>query len=365
LALKNMVGILLPTPLLNRIISGKPTHERARLYFEYGKKNGVSPILFDLRGLDLKKRRVTGYVWKPSKQRYIQTVCPLPPVVHKRYLTSSPKITALSRLLGKRLFNPLINRNKLKIYGLLRQNPRLQPYLPDTCELRTSDHGLQLIRRYPSVFIKPVIGSLGKRVSKIQAIENEHYLFHPYKGKTRSLSESELKQELDRQRLTNNHFLIQQGIPLAEYHGSPFDLRVSVQKGGTGRWQISGEVAKVARRKGILTNLSQNGTAIPAPTVLSHAFPDINPEDILENVRDVAIEVCRTLEKTYPAFADAGLDIGLDHEAHPWFIEVNFNDLRYSFHSAGEYRLFKNTYENPMRYAKFLLLENESLQTAT
>lgn len=352
---KHKVGILLGTPLLNRVISGKPTHERARLYFEYGYKNGVCPILFDLKGLNLKKRQVAGYVWKPSKQRYLRTVIPLPHVVHKRDLVNSPKLTALSRLLGKRLFNPLINRNKLMIHHLLRQNPRIQPHLPDTRGLGASAHGLQLIQRYPTVFIKPVIGSLGKNVSKIQAIGNKHYKFYPYKGKTRSLSEFQLKQELAKHRVTNNHFLIQQGIPLAKYHGSPFDLRVSVQKGKGGRWQISGEVAKVARHKGILTNLSQNGKAIPAPTVLSHAFPNKNPQDILQKVRRLSIEVCRTLEKTYPAFADAGLDIGLDHKGHPWLIEVNFRDLRYSFHSAGEYRMFKNTYYNPMRYAKFLL----------
>ena len=241
---RRRVGILLGAPLLNRVLSGKPTHEKARLYFEYGYHNGLSPILFDLKGLDLKKRQVTGYVWKPSKQRYVRTVCPLPHVVHKRDLISSPKLGVLSKLLGKRLFNPLINRNKLAIHYLLRKNLKLRPFLPDAREVRDAAHIIQLVQRYSTVFIKPAIGSLGKNIAKISSIGNNYYKFYPYRGKVRSLSTKQLKRELKKHYMTNRHFFVQQGINLAKYHGSPFDLRVSAQKGGNGRWQISGSVAK-------------------------------------------------------------------------------------------------------------------------
>ncbi|MBN2909811.1 YheC/YheD family protein [Polycladomyces sp. WAk] len=349
------IGILLGTSLLRKVIRGEPTYEKARIYYEYGVKNGVLPILFDHRGLNLKKRQVRGFVWKPSVQHYVLTVCPLPRVVHKRVLIRSPKLKALSRLLGRRLFNPDINRNKWRIHHLLNRNPCLKPHLPVTLRLIASTQGLKLLERYPIIFIKPAIGSLGKGISQIQSTVDHHYIFRPYRGKKRLLSKIQLKRALAEQHLINRHFLIQQGISLAKYHGSPFDLRVSVQKGRKGEWQISGETAKVAQGKRNLTNLSQNGKAVPAPTVLSHAFPKRNPQIILQKVRRLALEVCRTLEKTYPAFADAGLDIGVDQQGHPWLIEVNFRDLRYSFHSAGKYAMFKNTYYNPMRYAKYLL----------
>ncbi|WP_425437293.1 YheC/YheD family protein [Melghirimyces profundicolus] len=90
-----------------------------------------------------------------------------------------------------------------------------------TLKLRGSTQGLKLLERHPVVFIKPAIGSLGKGISQIQS------------------------------------------------------------KGEKGEWQISGETAKVAQRKRNLTNLSQNGKAVPAPTVLSHAFPNKNSRIIL------------------------------------------------------------------------------------
>lgn len=352
---QHRVRILLGTPLLHRALSGKPAHEKGHLYFECGKKYGVCPVLFDLNGLHLKKQTVTGYVWKPSKRHYVPTVCPLPKVVHKRDYMRSPKLAVLSRFLGKRLFNPQINRNKLAVYTLLRQNPAVRPYLPDTRRVQNTAHVLKTMQRYPTVFVKPAIGSLGKNVIKIKSLGKHRYIFYPDKGNAHSLSSTQLKRELTKRRLRYNHYIIQQGIPLATYCGSPFDLRVSVQKGGNGRWQMSGTVAKVAQRNGILTNLSQNGRAVPTFTVLSRAFPKRHPQNILQKVRRLAIDVCRILEKTYPAFADAGLDIGLDHDGRPWLIEVNFRDLRYAFLSAGEYKMFKKTYDTPMQYAKYLL----------
>lgn len=75
----------------------------------------------------------------------------------------------------------------------------------------------------------------------------------------------------------------------------------------------------------------------------------------MEKIYDLSLEICQTLEKSHPGFADAGLDIGIDQRGKPWFIEVNFRDLRYSFRSAGEPQMFQNTYFHPMCYAKFLL----------
>lgn len=57
---QHRVGILLGTPLLQRILSGKSTHEKAHLSFESGKKYGVCPVLFDLKGLSLKETNSHG-----------------------------------------------------------------------------------------------------------------------------------------------------------------------------------------------------------------------------------------------------------------------------------------------------------------
>lgn len=353
---KNMkrIGILLKTSLLRRIVRKKKVNEKARLYVKYGKKNGLRPVLFDIHGVDLKKKRVRGYKWSASKKRYVSVTSPLPRVVHNRVYTRSPKIKALSRHLGRRLFNPPeINRSKLWMDHLLRKNAKLRPHLPVSRRLRRRN--FKLVKRYPHVFIKPVVGSLGRKIIRVQSVGKKRFIFQPARGKKQVISRARLKKKFKKRHLFNGDFFVQQGITLARYHRRPYDLRVSVQKGGKGRWRISGITAKVAGKGKNLTNLSQNGKAVPVSVVLSHSFPRQNKKGILRRVRGLALEVCRTLEKTYPAFADAGLDIGIDKKGHPWLIEVNFRDLRYSFHSAGEYKMFHNTYHRPIKYAKYLL----------
>ena len=51
---------------------------------------------------------------------------------------------------------------------------------------------------------------------------------------------------------------------------------------------------------------------------------------------------------------DVGLDIGVDQEGNPQFIEMNGRDQRYSFAKGGLKKVFYNTYANPIRYAVYL-----------
>lgn len=46
-------------------------------------------------------------------------------------------------------------------------------------------------------------------------------------------------------------------IALATYKGRPYDLRVSVQRGTTGKWQVTGVVGKVAGAGRHVTNVAK------------------------------------------------------------------------------------------------------------
>ncbi|BCU81233.1 hypothetical protein JIR001_10160 [Polycladomyces abyssicola] len=349
----NNVGILLSSQLLHRIRAGFATREQAKLYFQFGKRLGLQPVLFDLRGLDLTNRRIRGYVWHPTSRSYIPVHRPLPPVVHSRVLGYSPKLTRLSQIMGKRLFNPPIRREKVFIHRLLSRNPTVRTHLPAMIPLTETTKAVAWIDKYPVVFIKPVIGSLGQNIIRIENMGKGSFLVHPYIGKRTRMSTSGLARYLGTLK-QRRYYLVQQGIPLARFNGAPFDFRVSVQKGRFGRWEISGIAAKVARKQSHMTNIAQNGKAMRAWTVLNRCFPKQRIQAILHRISHLSIATCQELEKTWPAFADAGLDVGVDQKGRPWLIEVNFRDLRIIFPLAGDKKMFQRTYLNPLLYAAFL-----------
>ncbi|WP_245920695.1 YheC/YheD family protein [Melghirimyces profundicolus] len=254
--------------------------------------------------------------------------------------------------MGKRLFNPPVRRDKVFIHRLLSRNTTVRPHLPAMIPLTETTKAVTWIDKYPVVFIKPVIGSLGHHIIRIENMGKKSFLVHPYRGKKTRMSASGLARYLGT--LKQRRYYIQQGIPLARFNGAPFDFRVSVQKGRFGRWEISGIAAKVAREQSHMTNIAQNGKAMRAWTALNRCFPKQRIQAILNRISHLSIATCQELEKTWPAFADAGLDVGIDQKGRPWLIEVNFRDLRIIFPLAGDKKMFHRTYLNPLYYAAFL-----------
>ena len=61
------------------------------------------------------------------------------------------------------------------------------------------------------------------------------------------------------------------------------------------------------------------------------------------------------LEEHLPGLADVGLDLAIARDGFPYFIECNGRDQRYSFLNGGMVDTWKQTYFNPMGYARFLL----------
>jgi glutathione synthase/RimK-type ligase-like ATP-grasp enzyme len=177
-------------------------------------------------------------------------------------------------------------------------------------------------KKLGTYFVKPVIGSVGNGVAK----------------KTKPMKTA-----------LNRRFLVQKAIPLATYQGAPYDLRVAVQKNGEGKWQVTGVVAKVAKHHPYLTNLAKGGYAVRWEKVAKRA--------VLEKVEHVALEAAKTLEQKYAQIADLGLDIGIDANGHPWIIEVNVRDQRYSFYKGGDIQTFYALYHTPLAYAKWILKE--------
>lgn len=342
------IGIMLDWNILKKAYEGKKTYERLHYYEELGKELGLNPVFFHPLNVDFSNRKVKGYSFREGK--LVKKVTTLPAVMHNRILTGNRKtnqaIFRLSRM-GK-VYNGIVARNKATVHSILWRNPQLHAYLPHTSYYSKANL-LRFLNRFPIVYVKPVIGSVGVGVARIER-EGDYYLFVAA-GKRELLGKQAVAQAVANW-IKGRRFLIQQGIQLAKYEGQTFDIRVSVQKDGARVWRVSGMVCKVANPHNKLSNLARGGRAEPIDRVLSTLFSTDRVEEVKGNIAKAAVEIAKQYNMSFPSLADLGMDMGIDRLGNPYLIEVNVRDQRYSFFKAGSIDMFKQTYRRPLEFGK-------------
>ncbi len=169
------------------------------------------------------------------------------------------------RSTGIIIFNDWNRYGKWDVHTILMKNEELRPHLPET-KRASSVNFIEMMEKHKELIIKPNSGSLGGGVVMVEKKDNERWEVC-YNQKREAFTND--WPEIIRKKVTNKNYIIQERIPLAEFQGSPFDLRVSVQKNGFGEWQVTGVVGKVAKIGNYVTNVAKGGTCKTLPELLS------------------------------------------------------------------------------------------------
>jgi len=356
----DQIGIILDQATIQRALKGKPTYENLQFYSELGKELGLKPIFFHPKDVDLRTNTIDGYLWTGNKLTKAKSK--IPPVTHNRLLSGDRSVNDVIRHLSQisKVYNGVIDRNKIKVQKQLWLNRYLRSFLPVTTSY-TREALVSFLKKYPVIYVKPSIGSIGNGVLRIERSGNEWKLSSAEGNKI--VSKHAMLKEVNAW-VNGKRFLVQQGIILAKYRGQPFDIRVSVQKNGDLKWTVTGMVAKVANPENQLSNLAQGGEAVVLSHILKELFDPVKAQWIVNELADVGLEIAAQFEQFHPTLADVGLDMGIDENGKPYLIEVNVRDQRYSFFKAGDLETFKQTYWNPLAYGKSLLVKDKKGPTA-
>lgn len=349
--MKQTVGILLDHDMFKGVPHKRTGYEHIKLYNKAGNELGVQPFYMSLQ--HIQKNSALGYVFVGG--RYQLTKRNIPKVTHNRALPSSSFLrTRLNQLAQSSIIFNRINRfGKHKIYKLLYTNRSLRTYLPHTIGYSRQNLKRALtMNNYSSLFIKPSSGSVGDGVIKLTKQENGIWNMHWKRGKpTRNplgKTVNFLEKYIGKQR-----YIIQEAIPLATYKGRPYDLRVSVQRGTNGVWQITGMVGKVAAAGRHVTNVAKGGKVRRCEELFQAS--GFSPESMKQSISKASLDIAKFLGKKLPHLADIGLDIGVDQRGNIKLIEMNGRDQRITFKKAKLHTVFFQTYSTPLRYAKYLL----------
>ncbi|WP_342437081.1 YheC/YheD family protein [Paenibacillus sp. FSL L8-0436] len=353
---QKLVGILLNAAMHRGVPRLKTGQESLESYEEAAAAYGLTPCFLKLSDIDTESGYSIAYI--KGVQGYRRAVIPTPGVIHNRAIYSQDS-SGIERLLrqGLLIYNTCNRYGKEQIHGLLEQNEGLQSYLPVTT---AGLPGLkEMMDLYPDLILKPCRGSIGKGVMRLTHYSGRSWTWSYLPSRSSrwvsTFVDQDVLPRMLRARLAAESYLVQERIPLAEIGGRPFDLRVTVQRGWGGTWQVTGMFAKLAAPGGFVSNIARGGEALNASYVLDQAFPGEAAAYLRMTVQTLSLAIARELEHSLPGLADIGLDIGITRNRRIYFIECNGRDQRYGFLKAGLRGTWKESYRRPMAYARFLL----------
>ncbi|MGA9174863.1 MAG: YheC/YheD family protein [Thermoactinomyces sp.] len=344
------VGVLVSRHIFADCIRDCTPYEVFPHYDQAARQAGLKPIFFTIEQVRLADRTVDGFIREPDG-RYRQERHPLPKVIHNRIKPAVfvMKFQLLRALPGLIIFNRDNRLDKWRVAQILEREFDLKPHLPETYLYRQQVLN-EMLDRFGACYIKPRNKSLGIGVCRLMR-KNGGIWIEDAKGTKVQVPFQQLPAWI--QKNIHSPVIIQQPISLLKINNHPVDFRVSVQKNGTGNWQVSGIVAKVGKENAVATNVAVGGKARRFDVVMEEAGCE-EPASIREKMENVAVMAAKALERSIPGMADLGLDLAIDEKGNIWIIEINGRDLRITFHQARDLDAWQRTFATPMEYAAYL-----------
>jgi glutathione synthase/RimK-type ligase-like ATP-grasp enzyme len=220
--------------------------------------------------------------------------------------------------------------DKWEKYSTLIKNKELEKHLPETMRFSTEKELWDFVDKYPSVILKPIIGSRGRKIFKVSAVESDKFEIHYLNYRSEFIGRYNAYAYFKKNKAPRRTYLAQRYISLANIQGRPIDIRVIVQKQkNSNNWVVTGKVAKLAGQGFFVTNNQlSSGAVLPVAEAIKASNihkADDNDEKLVSELERIALLATKTLEPLYQGHRIYGFDMGIDSDGHIWIIEANLN----------------------------------------
>ncbi|XEC96453.1 YheC/YheD family protein [Paenibacillus tarimensis] len=275
---------------------------------------------------------VQGWVYA---SRWHRVEMPVGDVINNRLTTrkleNKPSVQHFLREVKSRYQTHVFNEkflDKSEVFEALRNDQSLHRYLPESHLLKSFNVLKTMSLRYPTIFLKPVRGSLGKGIIRITRLEKGKYQaqYATSLGTKKEYFSSLAKLFTSISgKMKTVRYQIQQGLQLIEIQKRPVDFRALVQKNITGNWGVTSIVARIAGNQHFVSNLARGGTLSPVKeAVYKSNLPASAKVAAPGRLQKAALEIANGIEAHIPAhFGELGIDLALDHGGNVWLLEVN------------------------------------------
>jgi len=249
---------------------------------------------------------------------------------------------------------------KTAVLRALSRCPEVRPLLPPFAAYRGNASLAAWVKSQGgAAFLKPACGSQGKGAIAIAENEDGSWAISGRDAAGRLIDPRRLPRRealrVARSWIGPRPYLMQPLLELRGKRGEPFDVRVLMQKNGSGRWVQTGIAARTGRPESVTANLHGGGVAKPPGPYLAGLYGERDSALLLERIREASGTIVARLEQLYGRFAELGLDYGIDRDGCLWFLEANTKPGRASMAEAGDDAM-SDAVNNPLAYARYILL---------
>jgi len=234
---------------------------------------------------------------------------------------------------------------------VLLADPVLKDYVPRT-EGFDSPTVERMLDDYGMIYVKPVNGTFGRGVIRIEKTPSAIYRFQSGEKKYEFATFRDLYRKLLVVKRPRS-YLSQQGIHLLKYHGRRFDLRIMVQKNPQSAWETTGLIGRVAHPRKIVTNYHAGGTPKPVRMLMSNHLGQESWSAFEARLRKLGVSVAKALERKFPRLKEIGIDVAVDENRKPWILEVNTMPDPFLFKKLPEKAVFRKIYAYAVAYGRF------------
>ncbi|MCF6094620.1 YheC/YheD family protein [Microaerobacter geothermalis] len=291
---------------------------------------GSFAIIFPLKEILWEQNQVIG--WTRTALGWKSDTYPIPNVIYNRLSSRSQENNDsfhqfLHRLKGMDIsfFNEHF-LNKWQVYEAFSPHPSLTSMIPVTKKYQGGQTLQHMLKHYPSIFVKPIHGSMGRGIYRISK-NNKGFLCQystlngPVNRQYSSINQMAYSLS---SRLGKKPYLVQQGLTLIMQSGSPIDFRALVQKNRNGKWSITSIVGRTGSNNHIVSNIASGGTLSSPQQALTQSSlpPPFRPT--INTMKKIALEFANAVEKYIPGhYGELGIDLAVDHMGKIWLLEIN------------------------------------------
>ncbi|QQE73553.1 YheC/YheD family protein [Brevibacillus composti] len=325
-----------------------------------GRKSGIRVFVFSPREVDFDTRTVNGFEFRDGEWQ--KRNFPLPAYIYDRCFVG-PSYRHYKPFVEKLQNDPAITflghglSGKWQVHQMLVKSPLLKKWLPPT-DLYSFSSLQRTLQAHGSAVIKPIAGTHGIGVVRIDKspegyrVSGRNRENQPFEKACRG--QTGLKAFLAGF-VGSRSFLVQPYLSLHTRDGTPFDVRVLVQKNGDGQWETTGRAVRLGDKRSITSNLHGGGKAVSLSSFLANHYPAKTRSKIEQQLDRLVAELPPFLESEHGRLFELGIDVGIDTEGNVWIIEVNSRPGRTVFKMIDDPQARIHSITQPVRYARYLM----------